>query len=324
MHAASLPILDSFSAVSDPVRCRTLWLLDQHELTVSELCTILQLPQSTVSRHLRILSDSGWVSSRRDGTSRYYAINRDDAGLAQIWQVTRAQLDGRAGIAQDARRVATVLARRRDASQQFFATASAEWDRLRAELFGRDFVAAALAALLPSDWIVGDLGCGTGALLPLVAPHVARVIGVDGSEEMLSAARARAAHFDNVDLRAGSLESLPLADASLDAATLMLVLHHLPAPAVALAEAARVLRPGGRLLIVDMAPHEHEEYRQQMGHVWLGFAEDQMRRLLHQAGFERTHVHALPPAADATGPALFAAVAKNHGSTEARKPGNRT
>jgi len=166
-----------------------------------------------------------------------------------------------------------------------------------------------LIGLLPATWVVGDLGCGTGAVLSVLAPHVARAIGVDASEEMLTAARERLHDLSNVELRPGALESLPIDDATLDAATLALVLHHLASPALALAEAARVLKPGGRLLIVDMAPHEHEEYRQQMGHVWLGFSEDHMRRLLAQSGFESISIHALPTVADAKGPALFAASA---------------
>jgi ArsR family transcriptional regulator len=126
---------------------------------------------------------------------------------------------------------------------------------------------------------------------------------------MLAAARDRVKDLSNVELRPGTLEALPIESSSLDAATLMLVLHHLAAPADALAEARRVLKPGGRLLIVDMAPHEHEEYRQRMGHVWLGFSAEQMQRMLTQAGFERIHIHALPPGAEAKGPALFAASA---------------
>jgi ArsR family transcriptional regulator len=228
-----------------------------------------------------------------------------------VWQLTRAELEVRRAVelSQDARRVAAVMARRRETSVQFFAGASDEWDRLRAEMFGRDFGPMALLGWLPSEWVVGDLGCGTGALLPLLAPHVSRVIGVDASDEMLAAARVRASDLANVELRKGSLESLPIDDRSLDAAALMLVLHHVPSPAAAMAEAARVLEPGGRLLIVDMAPHEREEYRHEMGHVWLGFSDEQMRRLLEQAGFTGIQVLALPASADATGPSLFAATA---------------
>jgi ArsR family transcriptional regulator len=127
---------------------------------------------------------------------------------------------------------------------------------------------------------------------------------------MLGAARARVRDLSNVELRRGSLEQVPLADATLDAAVMMLVLHHLPAPALALAEAARVIRPGGRLLIVDMAPHDREEYRQRMGHVWLGFSDEQMRRLLDQAGFTMSRFVPLAPMTDAKGPALFSAVAE--------------
>jgi ArsR family transcriptional regulator len=287
-----------------------LWLLDRHELTVSELCTILQLPQSTVSRHLRLLSDANWVTSRRDGTSRYYALSLDGVnGLrAQIWDLTRSQMSGRA-IEQDARRLGRVLTGRREASQQFFATSAGQWDRLREELFGRDVVPSALLGLLPSDWTIGDLGCGTGALLPVVASHVAHVVGVDASAEMLAAARTRVSDLANVDLRQGSLEALPLPDASLDAALLALVLHHVPSPAEALAEAGRVLKPGGRLLIIDMTSHDREEYRQRMGHVWLGFSEDQISRFLTQAGFSGIRVLALSPAPEAKGPTLFAAAA---------------
>lgn len=311
MPAAALPLLDSFSALADATRCRMLWLLDQQELTVSELCGVLQLPQSTVSRHLKTLADAGWVTSRRDGTSRYYALAPagDDETRAQIWSLTRSQLAGRPGIEQDARRLAGVLAGRGQTSQAFFATAAGEWDQLRADLFGGQFSIQALISLLPEHWVVGDLGCGTGPLLPLLSSSVKLVIGVDGSDEMLAAARSRTAHLGNVDLRRGSLEALPLDAGVLDAAIMMLVLHHLPSPASALAEASRVLKPGGRLLIVDMAPHEHEEYRQQMGHVWLGFSADQLRRLCELSGLDLRRIEPLVPMAAAKGPTLFAATA---------------
>jgi ArsR family transcriptional regulator len=307
MSAAAPSILDSLSALADATRCRVLRVLESHELTVGELCGVLQLPQSTVSRHLKTLGDAGWVTSRRDGTSRFYSLAPEapDDPQAQLWQLTRQQLDGRPAIDQDARRLARVLARRSATSQQFFASSAGQWDRLREDLFGRDFAWQALVGLLPSNWVVGDLGCGTGALLSSLAQSVGHVIGVDASDEMLGAARARTVGLGNVELRRGSLEALPIDDATLDAATMMLVLHHLPAPGAAIAEAARVLKPGGRLLIVDMSPHEREEYRQQMGHVWLGFSDDQISKWLQQAGLSRITVRALPPTTEAKGPALF-------------------
>ena len=312
MPASALPLLDSFSALADATRCRMLWLLEPQELTVGELCDVLQLPQSTVSRHLKVLADAGWVSSRRDGTSRYYALATGaGAGRGELWEIVKAQLAGRPGVDQDARRLARVLTGRSAASQQFFAASAGHWDRLRAELFGNDSSRSALLALLPSTWTVGDLGCGTGALLPVLAPHVASVIGVDASDEMLAAARHRAQAFANVDLRRGALEALPIDSASLDAAVMMLVLHHVPSPVTALAEAHRVLKPGAPLLIVDMAAHDREEYRQRMGHVWLGFSEDLIRRFVDQAGFGSMRIDALAPAAEAKGPGLFVAVARN-------------
>jgi SAM-dependent methyltransferase len=311
MSTAALPLLDSFSALADATRCRMLWLLEQQELTVSELCGVLQLPQSTVSRHLKTLADAGWVTSRRDGTSRYYALapGGADEARTQIWALTRAQLVGRPGVEQDGRRLLQVLAGRGRTSQAFFATAAGEWDHLRADLFGGQFSSQALVSLLPDHWIVADLGCGTGPLLPLLSSAVRQVIGVDGSEEMLAAARSRTVHLANVDLRRGPLEALPIDDHTLDAAVMMLVLHHLPSPAAALSEACRVLKPGGRLLIVDMAPHEHEEYRQHMGHVWLGFGEDQLRRLCELSGLDVRRIAPIVPVTEAKGPTLFAATA---------------
>lgn len=308
MPGPTLPLLESFSALADATRCRMLLLLERHELTVSELCVVLQLPQSTVSRHLKMLSDAELVASRREGTSRFYSLAGDQVQV-ELWELARRGLVDRPGVAQDARRLERVLADRSAASRQFFASSATEWDRLRDELFGDQFYWRALLGLLPSSWVVGDLGCGTGAIAAALAPHVARVIGVDGSDEMLEAAGHRLASLPNVVLRRGSLEALPIDDAALDAATFVLVLHHLPAPATALGEARRVLKPGGRLVIVDMTSHEREEYRQQMGHVWLGFSEDQMRRLLEQAGFGHVRYYAVPVVTAAKGPALFAASA---------------
>src|SRR5262245_49147949 len=213
-------MLDHMAVLSDPLRCRMLLVLERHELTVSEICTVLQLPQSTVSRHLKTLSDALWVSSRRDGTSRYYSMSLAelDSGARRLWPLIREQVASTSGADQDERRLETVLARRRSKSEEFFSSASGQWDRLRSELFGQSFHLHALLGLLDPNLIVADLGCGTGQLTELVAPHVRQVVAVDGSPDMLDEARRRLKAARNVELRLGTLEALPIDDGQLDVA----------------------------------------------------------------------------------------------------------
>jgi ubiquinone/menaquinone biosynthesis C-methylase UbiE len=310
-HAPAGSILDHMATLADPLRCRMLLVLERHELTVSELCTVLQLPQSTVSRHLKTLADAAWVTSRRDGTSRYYssAIDELDAGAQRLWPLIREQVGGTTAAGHDERRLKSVIARRRSKSEEFFSSASGQWDHLREELFGTTFHLHALLALIDGEARVGDLGCGTGQLSALVAPYVREVLAVDGSPDMLDAARARLKDYRNIELRTGSLEALPVDHDQLDIAMLGLVLHHVPDPVMVLSEAGRVLRAGGRVLIIDMLPHDRAEYQQQMGHVWLGFPEPQMRKMLLAAGFDRVRISALPVDEAAKGPGLFAATA---------------
>ena len=237
-------IIDHLASLADTTRSRLLLLLDRHELTVSELCTITQLPQSNVSRHLKALVDAGWISSRAEGTSRLYAMMRDnlDAARHQLWLLVREHAGPAPTATQDQRRLQAALAERRMTSQEFFSSSVGQWDRLRDELFGDRFQLAAFAAIAAATWTVGDLGCGTGQLSAALAPFVARVVAVDASTAMLQAAKKRLQTFDNIDLRRGDLEALPIDDARLDAATLILVLHHVPEPWRALAEVARVLK----------------------------------------------------------------------------------
>jgi len=304
-------ILEHMSALSDPTRCRMLLMLEKHELTVSELCSVLQMPQSSVSRHLKTLADDNWITSRRDATSRFYTLPLDDldSAASRLWPLIREQVASTTAAAHDERRLRGVLDRRRVKSQEFFATAAGKWDRLREDLFGDTFYLWAVLGLIDPTLTVGDLGCGTGQLTETVAPYVRRVIAVDDSTEMLDAARGRLSALRNVDIRRGELEALPIADGELDAALLSLVLHYSPDPARTLTEVARVCRPGASIIVVDMLPHHHEEYQQQMGHVWLGFSEKQMVKFLTAAGFTGARVRALSVDPDAKGPALFAAIA---------------
>jgi ArsR family transcriptional regulator len=299
------------ASLADTTRSRILLLLERHELTVSELCTIVQLPQSTVSRHLKALADSEWIAARAEGTSNLYSMTRDlDSAARRLWLLVREQVGASPTAAQDQRRLQAALAERRTKSQEFFSSSAGQWDRVRDELFGDRFHLAALAAFAQADWTVGDLGCGTGQVSAALAPFVARVISVDGSAAMLQAARKRLQAFDNIDLRRGDLEALPIDDGRLDAATLMLVLHHVPEPERALTDVARVLKPQGRAVVVDMLPHDRESYRQQMGHVWLGFSDEHVRRMFQEAGLENVRIVALPPDARAKGPGLFVATGR--------------
>jgi ArsR family transcriptional regulator len=307
-------MLSWMSSLADPTRARTLRLVERQELTVADLCGVLQLPQSTVSRHLKVLADDGWLTARAEGTSRLYrlALDRLEPAARRLWALLREQTAESPVAAQDDRRLATILAERQTRSQAFFTSAAGQWDRLRREMFGERFDLLALGGLLDERWTVGDLACGTGQIAAALAPFVGRVIAVDRSRAMLKAARQRLGSLGNVELRQGELDALPLEDGVLDAAVLCLTLHYLGDPAAALHEVARALRPAGRLLVIDMLEHDRRDYQQQMGHVWLGFAPAQVSAWLEAAGFAGIRVLPLSPAPQATGPALFAAAARSH------------
>jgi ubiquinone/menaquinone biosynthesis C-methylase UbiE len=315
VQAASAPLpsmLGWMSSLADATRARILRLVERHELTVADLCAVLQLPQSTVSRHLKVLADDAWVTARPDGTSRLYRMTLDvlDPAARRLWALLRTET-GRTPIAsQDDRRLGAILADRQTRSQAFFSSAAGQWDRLRREMFGERFELHAVAGLLDEDSVIGDLGCGTGQITEALAPFVRRVVAVDRSRAMLKAARQRLAPHPNVELRHGELEALPIDDGTLDAAALGLVLVHLPEPAAVLREAARVLRPGGRVLVIDMLEHDRREYQEKMGHVWLGFDRTQIGGWLEAVGFRQVRVQPLPPAPRASGPALFAATGR--------------
>jgi ArsR family transcriptional regulator len=311
MTLPRLAIHDRLSELADATRSRLLLALEGQSLTVGELCAVLQLPQSTVSRHLRILSDDGWVVSRADGASRWYRLSPALDGEAEaLWRLVRGSLADAPWAAEDRARIAAVVQARPLRSAGFFAESAGEWDALRATLFGARADLLAALGLLDPSWQVGDLGCGTGTLSAALAPHVARVEAVDASPAMLAAARQRLEGLPNVALHEGTLEALPLADGSLDAAVLLLVLHHVADPLVVLREVRRVLRPGGRVLVADMRAHTREHYRQEMGHRWLGFEPRVVTGWLDATGFTAARWVPLPVDPAATGPALFTATGR--------------
>ena len=305
---STAPVHERLATLADPTRGRILLALELHELTVSELCAVLGLPQSTVSRHLKVLADDDWVTTRQDGTSRFYARSASlDPGAGRLWEVVADDLRSGTHHDRDQTKLKEVIAQRRARSREFFAGASGSWDELRQEMFGGAVGGGALLGLLDERWVVGDLGCGSGHLAALVAPFVARVIGVDASEPMLARARTRLAGTEKAEFRNGELEALPISSEELDAAVISLVLHHAADPRRAIAEAHRALQSGGRLLLIDLVPHDRVEYREHMGHVWLGFSAEQVTEWLHGAGFSNVKVVELPKDPGAKGPGLFVA-----------------
>jgi len=296
--------------LADSTRLRLLRALERRELSVLELCEVVALPQSTVSRHLKALSAAGWVGSRRRGTQSLYAWADDAApGARKLWALARAELEGWAVAVQDGKRLEAVLARR-DGARRFFAGAAGAWDELRARVYGRGFGTEALLALLPPSWKVADLGCGTGALTAALAPRVRKVVGVDRSAAMLQAARRRTEGLRNVELHEADLARLPLPAASCDAALLVLVLAYQEDPGPALAEAHRILRPGGRLVVVDAARHADEELRRRIGQVHPGFEPGELAARLRAAGFAAPAARSLPPEPGAGGPGLVVCAAE--------------
>lgn len=303
------PVLSRLSTLNDVARLRILRLLARHELSVGELGRALQLPQSTVSRHLKLLLDGGWIVKRSAGTASLYCLVEDglEDDARALWTLVRDQLGTNATDADDDSRLSVVLAERRQDSKEFFGQLGGEWDHLRSDLFGSDFTAAALLGLLDPAWVLADLGCGTGNAAALLAPHVRTVHVVDREPTMITAARRRLGDCENIEYHAAELDALPLDDGSIDAAIVFLVLHHLSEPAAAIRETARVLTPTGVLLVVDMVAHDRDAYRHTMGHQHLGFDEDAVRAWTKGVDFSDVSYRRLPPDTHAKGPGLFVA-----------------
>jgi len=270
----------------------------------------LQLPQSTVSRHLKVLYEDGWLHKRSVGTASLYGLAGDDLGehAARLWALTLEGLGPSPTFTGDDDRLVRVLAERGTDGPSFFGRLGGRWEDVRDELFGHDFGPEALLSLVEPDLEVVDLGCGTGTMARVLAPLVRRVVAVDREPAMLEAARARLEDRPNLEFVEADVTDLPLPADSMDVALAFLLLHHVEAPARVLAEAARVLRPGGRVLVLDMVAHDHAEYVQEMGHRHLGFDAVDVERVAAAAGLTVRSHRKLDPETTAKGPGLFVAV----------------
>ncbi|WP_298955475.1 metalloregulator ArsR/SmtB family transcription factor [uncultured Methylobacterium sp.] len=285
-------------AAAEETRLRILALLGEGELTVSDLTDILGQSQPRISRHLKLMVEAGLIERHREGAWAFFRLVE---GAADLVAPLLAGLDRAAPpLSEDRSRLDAVRAQRAEAAQSFFARLAPQWDRLRSLHVPEATVEAAILDILGSGAVgtLIDLGTGTGRMLGLLGPRAARATGLDASHAMLSVARANLERLGlaRVDLRQGDINAPPFGRGSFDLVLVHQVLHYLDDPARALREAARLVAPGGRLLVVDFAPHDLEFLREAQAHRRLGFAPEQVAGWLADAGLGAVEVRHLAPA----------------------------
>ncbi|MCB9872245.1 MAG: metalloregulator ArsR/SmtB family transcription factor [Planctomycetes bacterium] len=277
----------AFKTLTDPTRMRILFLLEREELAVQELVQILATAQSTVSRHLGILRESGLLRDRREGTSIYYRFEEPTGSdWSETWRLARRSLASDPTAQRDLASLGVVLRQREVRSRRWFEQVGPEWDDIRRVFNDEVYRARAITRLVPRQLRVADIGTGTGILARELAMVGVNVVAIDRSERMLEAARA---NLDDrlaarIDFRLGSVDSLPVEDGELDAAMAHMVLHYVASPGEAVQEMARIVRPGGRVVVVEFAQHEHEWLQRELGVVWQGFTSDAVARWFEDAG----------------------------------------
>jgi len=276
-----------FRIFSDPTRIRILALLEREELAVQEIMEVLGMAQSRISRHLAILREAGLLEDRRDGTYAFYRfVPPQKAPWRDTWALITENLRGDATVERDAAALARVMESRSERTRSFFDSVGPEWDALR-KVFNDDVLRArAISRLIDPNLVVADIGTGTGILAIELARLGLRVIAIDHSARMLDAARNKTANEPalSIEFRHGEAGALPLSDGEVDAAFAHMVLHYLPSPSDAIAEMARIVRPGGTVVVVDFVPHQHDWMREELGVSWLGFSSGEVEEWFTAVG----------------------------------------
>ncbi len=286
-----MEIIKQFKALSDPTRLRLVNILDHFELNVNEIVSVVDMIQSGVSRHLRILLEAGLLVSRKEGSYIYYSSDTQGAGRGII-DLACSRVETYPLFSGDLVRAGQCITLRQNRAKRFFRTVAPQWDRLKKEVLGdfdlnRLFEDHIREQQIGSGQMVADLGCGTGEMLSrlLNAAAPATLIGVDSSPEMLEQARIRLPERTGLELRLGELENLPMRDFEVDAAVMSMVLYHIYEPEKSIQEVFRVLKPGGVFLLADFQSHTQEEIKEIIGGSWLGFKKSQIRTWLSDSGF---------------------------------------
>ncbi len=284
-----MEIIKYCKALADETRARLVNILLNYELNVGEIVQVMEMGQSRISRHLKILSDSGLVDVRREGLWAFYRGSDEGPG--------RNFLDGVASLFEDdtdlkrdRNRAEKVIRERTAATRQFFDDIAPEWDRMTAEVLGDLDLGKEIQKRLPECNCAADIGCGPGDMLEILAGVSKQVIGVDNSPKMLELAEERFSDDANMSLRIGETTHLPLRDLEADCTVMSLVLHHLARPVDAIYEASRIMKQGGKLLVAEFDQHENEVMRSEYGDRRLGIPREKMAGWMEQVGFEVTNI----------------------------------
>jgi ArsR family transcriptional regulator len=275
-------------ALADPTRIRLSNILFFHELSVNEIVSIMDMGQSRISRHLKILTDAGILKCRRDGVWAFYSTS-DSGGGKEIMNALSPVMNLDPVLEADLKKSDRILEKRRKNTANFFDHVAPKWDTMKKELLGNFDLNKAVTELMENCNTSLDLGCGTGELLCHMAPYSQKIIGVDCSPEMLGEAETRLRNKGyKADLRLGELEHLPMRDHEADLAVISMVLHHLTNPEEGIREVSRILEPGGIFVFAEFGKHNLEKLRTDYGDRWLGFDHDYMEKILEKNGFRIT------------------------------------
>lgn len=307
-------IFGHFKILQDEVRVRLLRILEKSRCNVGELCQILQMPQPTVSRHLKKLLDAGWLQKETENTTRWYSFQPallDDVTIKSLWDVLWTDIQNQAHFFdEDLERLQSLLVLRRTNAQNFFATIGHQWEDVRRGLFGDAYLLPTLLSLLPSDLTIVDMGCGTGDALEALAPFAKRLIGVDQSTEMLTLAEERLRYCNKknqISFVHGNIVDVDIQE-QVDVVLSMLVLHHLSDIDSVFERIKTILRKGGRFIVLDMQAHSQLELQRNMGHVHLGFERSFLEDIALKHQFSIHSWYDINKSEEAVGPALFLTV----------------
>jgi ubiquinone/menaquinone biosynthesis C-methylase UbiE len=280
-----MELLNYFKALSDNTRLRLFNILIHYELNVNEIVSVLGMSQPRISRHLKVLLESGLVSSRRDGLWIFYSALNNGEGREFIDSVKKF-LNSKNEFKSDTERCEKIIKSRSMETTSFFNKVAGDWTKLKQNILGNFDINKTIAKYMTKCRLAVDIGCGNGDLIPALLSKAENVIGVDRSEKMLEQARQNlSSEADRLSLRLGDLEHLPLSDSEADFAVANMVLHHLSSPLDAIKETLRVLKRKGAFVIVDLLKHTSEQMRTKYGDRWLGFEPHELKKWLRETKF---------------------------------------